>query len=146
MLGKCKSLCALALSALFAIFILLGIKLPTLCRLSALSGARTFYLDACGSNCLLAEEITLLNWNRIRGESVRFDRVEQGAWELAQEMLALYSAELLFFEEACGVVSFYAFSPELFKGVCVNGCTVNLHIAVSARQVAVGSPMIFGGF
>ena len=147
MLGKWKSFCLLALSALLFVGFLFGVKLSSLCRLSALAGARTFYLDATSSFALRSNQITLENFNRVRGESVRFERLEEkSAEEIARETLALYGAELLFCEKACGVESFYAFSPQLFQGVLVNGRTVNLHIAVSETAVAVGSPMIFDGF
>ena len=147
MLGKWKSFCLLALSALLSVGFLFGVKLSSLCRLSALAGARTFYLDATSSFALRSNQITLENFNRVRGESVRFERLEEkSAEEIARETLALYGAKLLFCEKACGVTSFYAFSPQLFQGVLVNGRTVNLHIAVSETAVAVGSPMIFDGF
>ena len=147
MLAKWKNFCALSLSALLAVGLLFGVKMGSVCRLSALAGARTFYLDASSSQALRVNEITLENWSRIRGESVRFARAkEKSAEEIARETLALYNAELLYVEEACGVQSFYAFSPQLFQGVCVNGKTVNLHIAVSNGAVAVGSPIIFDGF
>ena len=147
MLGKWKSFCVFALSALLSVGFLLGVRMVSLCRLSALAGARTFYLDATSSQALRSNEITLTNFHRIRGESVRFERLlDKSAEEIAMETLALYGAELLFCESACGVQSFYAFSPELFQGVCVNGRIVNLHIAVSEKGVAVGSPMIFDGF
>ncbi len=147
MLGKWKSFCVLVLSVFLSVGVLLGVKVSSLCRLSALAGARTFYLDSASSVSLRSNVITLENFHRIRGESVRFERVEEkSAEEVARETLALYGAELLFCEEACGVVSFYAFSPALFQGVCVEGRTVNLHIAVSEGIVAVGSPIIFDGF
>ena len=76
----------------------------------------------------------------VRGESVRYlgNRYEQ--------LKEKFHAELLFTETVCGVENRYLYSSLLGDTVTVNGYAVNLHVAVSAEQTAVGTPLIFGGF
>lgn len=76
----------------------------------------------------------------VKGESVRYDGDEKDA------LIARFRAKVLMTEEAAGVVNYYCFSPLLGEGVSLYGRTVNLHIAVSKTQTAVGTPLIFGGF
>ncbi len=76
----------------------------------------------------------------VRGESVRYDG------DRRDELLTRFRAEILFTEEAAGVVNYYCHSPVLGEGVELNGWEVNLHIAVSKAQTAAGTPLIFGGF
>ena len=75
----------------------------------------------------------------VAGESARYegDRYE--------ELRGKFSAELLFFEEADGVVNYYLHSPLLEEGVMLQGKCVNLHIAVRENRTAAGTPLIFGG-
>lgn len=57
-----------------------------------------------------------------------------------------FAAELLFQEEAAGVINYYMYSPKLSGGVSINGYLVNLHVAVTGEQTKVGTPIIFGGY
>ncbi len=75
----------------------------------------------------------------VMGESVRYDGDKKN------ELIARFRAEILFTEEAAGVTNYYCFSPLIGGGIALNGYTVNLHIATSQEQTAVGSPIIFGG-
>lgn len=75
----------------------------------------------------------------VAGESARY------AGNRYEALREAFSAQLLFTEEACGVVNYYLYSPRLGGGVMLGGYLVNLHIAVSAEQTAVGTPLIFGG-
>lgn len=77
---------------------------------------------------------------KVTGESVRL------TGDRREELEIRYSAELLFTEEACGVVNYYYYSPALGGGVRLGEYCVNLHIAVSKEQTAAGTPLIFGGF
>ncbi|MDE7297007.1 MAG: hypothetical protein K2N84_07065 [Clostridia bacterium] len=77
---------------------------------------------------------------KVTGESVRL------SGDRREELQTRYQAELLFVEEACGVVNYYYYSPVLGGGVRLGEYAVNLHIAVSAEQTAAGTPLIFGGF
>ena len=76
----------------------------------------------------------------VRGESVRY------AGDRAEELIGRFRATLLFTEEAAGVVNYYLYSPALGEAVLLRGMPVNLHIAVSERGTAAGTPLIFGGF
>lgn len=76
----------------------------------------------------------------VKGESVRY---EGNRYDALKEKFA---AELLFVEEAAGVTNYYMYSEQLKGGVLLGGHLVNLHIAVSCNQTAVGTPLIFGGF
>ncbi len=76
----------------------------------------------------------------VTGESVRYDGNKK------DELIARFCAKILFTEEAAGVTGYYCYSPFIGGGIRLNGYTVNLHIALSAEQTAVGSPLIFGGF
>ena len=76
----------------------------------------------------------------IRGESVRYEG------DRFAELQKEFSAEVRFTERAGGVVNYYLYSPKLKSGVVLEGREINLHIAVSETQTAVGTPLIFGGF
>lgn len=76
----------------------------------------------------------------VKGESVRY------TGDLYETIRGRFHAELLFTEEAAGVVSYYLYSPMLGGGVLLGGEAVNLHIAVGHGQTAAGTPLIFGGF
>ena len=84
--------------------------------------------------------------DKVRGESVRFSIKEQGVSELIQELIKQYNAVVLFSETLDSVQSYYAYTPKWKNAITVNGVNVNLHIACSAEECVVGSPIIFGGF
>lgn len=65
----------------------------------------------------------------------------------AEEVLLRYGGELLFTEEAAGVVSYYCHSDLFGTGVALDGGEVNLHVAVRPDgSICVGTPLIFGGY
>ena len=68
------------------------------------------------------------------------------AFAFAEDFISAYDAKLCFAEEIGGTLSFYCYSPRLKGGVILNGRKINLHIAVRAESVAVGTPIIFGGY
>lgn len=76
----------------------------------------------------------------VAGESARW------AGDVHGELLDSFRAEVLFTEEACGVVNYYCRSPYLGAGIALNGVRVNLHIAVGCAETAAGTPVIFGGY
>ena len=76
----------------------------------------------------------------VAGESVRY------AGDRYEALKEKFGATLLFTEEACGVTNYYLYSRDLGEGCAVGGYLVNLHIAVSEEETAVGTPLIFGGF
>jgi hypothetical protein len=109
----------------------------------------TFYLDSpssraktivCDSSTPLSA-VRLCLSTRLTGESTVYPSAD------ADEIAENYQATLLFQEEAAGVASYYFYTPLFKNGISLGGQTVNLHIAV--RQdgtVAVGTPLLFGGF
>ena len=114
--------------------------------LAQIKGERTFYLDSASSQARQKEKITLAELSRVRGESVRFS-IDEGAGEtLVEELLKEYGGKIVLVEEACGVRSYYCYTPRISRRVFVEGKPVNLHIALAKTQAAVGSPIIFGGF
>ncbi|MDE6274106.1 MAG: hypothetical protein K2L87_03555 [Clostridiales bacterium] len=103
----------------------------------------TLYNGASSSSFMVATNAPMLDKARLKsvaGESTVYggDKYEQ--------LKAQFSATLLFTEEACGVTNYYLYSPDLGDGVYLNGAFINLHIAVSTEQTAVGTPLIFGGY
>ena len=117
------------------------------CKLNKLQGERTFYLQTSSSQARQTERLKPLDIFFVQGESVQLSLTqEEQTNALVQEILKEYNAVLVSVENACGVISYYAFSPDLYQGVVIEGEKVNLHIAVRKTEVAVGSPIIFGGF
>lgn len=133
-------------AAAIAVVIGLGVYMLNACKLRAIEGERVFYLHSQTSQGLRKTELELRDYAHITGESVCFTRGEESAETLAQGIAEKYSAEILFTEEASGVLSFYCYTPIWDNGILVDGQTVNLHIAVAEEQCVVGTPMIFGGF
>ena len=141
-----NGLLSLLTAAAIAVVLGLGVYMLNACKLRAIKGERVFYLNSQSSQGLRKTELELRDYARITGESVSFARGEESAEELAGEIAEKYSAEILFTEEAAGVLSFYCYTPIWDNGILVNGQTVNLHIAVAEEQCAVGTPIIFDGF
>ncbi len=103
----------------------------------------TFYLGANSSSLSVTSKTPVLDklkLGAVKGESVQYSGDRLG------ELREKYCAELLFTEEACGVINYYFYSPKLHDAVELNGVAVNLHIAVSAEKTVAGTPLIFGGF
>ena len=151
MLGYvCKRFVALSVSVVFALVCFVGVYAGNFCRLSALKGARTFYLYSASSQAVQTDSVPFLSLREVLGESVRF---EISALELQtdEDAFALgiggrYEAKFLFREHTGGVTSYYFYAPALYEGVAIEGRTVNLQVAVSQTRCVVGSPIIFGGF
>ena len=102
-----------------------------------------FFLGQSSSAGQVTSELPFLDKLRlfeVGGESTRY------AGDCRAELERRFSAELRFTEEACGIVNYYYFSPQLGEGILLEGRTVNLHIAVGKETTAVGSPLIFGGY
>ncbi len=153
--GFCKLFCAVALSSVFLLGLFLFNNGSTL---SKLQGEHTFYLYSASSQALQKEQITLYELSNLRGESVRFplDGKTNGSTDgsaygnegetLVKALLETYGGEVVLVEEACGVRSYYCYTPHISKRVFIERKPVNLHIAIGKTQAAVGSPIIFGGF
>lgn len=122
-----------------------GIMLYSLLNvpLFAQGSAYTFYLGASSSSLAVVTRTPVLT-KLLLGETAGESTVYEG--NCYEELKERYRAELLFSEEACGTVNYYLYSPVLGGGVMLDGYLVNLHVAVSERGTAAGSPLIFGGF
>ena len=146
-----RCLCVLV-SVLFALLSIFCFKALYLSRFSEMEGERTFFLDTASSQGLQQKELSLMDVMRIKGECAEMDiSIYAGgryasSEEIAQEIAQKYHAVIMFQEEVCGVVSYYAYTAAWTDSVSLYGRTINLHIAVGAEKVTVGAPMIFGGY
>ena len=143
---KLKTALAVGVAVTVALAVLFCFRTASVCRLAEFSGARTFYLCSSSAWALQKSTLSVSDCFAVRGESVRFARPNGGADEIAQDIANRYGATVVAKENACGTVSYYAYIPNGWASVCVNGAQVNLHIAVGETQCAVGTPIIFGGF
>ena len=124
----------------------LGVAAALFCvtRLPAFAQGENYelhYAPSSSAQAVVSDEpfITKL-LHEVKGESVRY------GGDCYEELKSRYHAELLFSEEVCGVKNYYLYSPVLGSCVELGGEAVNLHIAVSREQTAVGTPLIFGGY
>ena len=100
-----------------------------------------FYTGTSSEEVVLARSpLEKLILSDIAGESVRY------TGDRAEELIDRFHAEVLLVEKAAGVTNYYCYTSALKGGVLLAGHIVNLHIAVSAKQTAAGTPVIFGGF
>lgn len=135
-------------------------------------GESTYYLYSASSQAEIKQALSLSDLAQLKGESAVYVfeaqgtsfenallndctqaageetllRMNESAAEFASELIAGYGAKLCFAEEIGGTLSFYCYSPRLKGGVILDGRKINLHIAVRAESVAVGTPIIFGGY
>lgn len=143
---RIKTLLTTTAALALALGIGAGVYVVNACKLRALEGERIFYLDSASSQGLRKEELSLRDFSRIKGESVRFDLGEEDEAALVERLTEQYNATVLFTEEVSGVVSYYCYTPDWEDCLEINGQKVNLHVAVSAEECAVGTPIIFDGF
>ena len=143
----------LSLALIFAIGAFFCVKAAHISKLSFLQGERAYYLDSASSQSLIKTKLTAWDLFRVKGESVSFtlnlagEKEEKEAKEdFARALVSRYGGEILFVEEVCGTVSYYAYISTWGQGIALYGKQVNLHIAVSADTCKVGTPIIFGGF
>ena len=139
-------LIAVGSAAVFT-FTCLCLRAQNVSRFLGIVGEHTFYLRSCSSQALMKTRLNVLDAFLVKGESVR--RVmEKGKppRQIAKELAEYFGAEILIEEDACGVRSFYGYTPAWRECVYVNGVAVNLHIAIEENRLTVGSPIIFGGF
>lgn len=137
------------IAALFSLVLLLGVGVGNSVKLSELEGRKTYYLYSASSQAVIKSSIGLGDMPFLKGECVEVDGVFRSKAEenaFVDKVLARYGAVVCFVEKVQGVVSYYAYSPELYAGVRLKGDEVNLHIAVSEGRAVVGSPIIFGGY
>ena len=149
---RLKNFICVTIAVLFALFFAVGVKSVSVARFADIEGERVYFLDSASSQGLRKETLSLADLTRVKGECVftgiaTFDGgMSLTKKELAQDIATRYGAEILFQEEACGVVSYYAYTPRWQDGLYINGVNINLHIAVGEERLAVGTPIIFDGF
>ena len=143
-----KTFLTVLVATAVAVAALVCVWTTNVCRLSAISGERVFYLDSATSQGLRKTGLAVADFSRLKGESVRFSRgnKEQSAESLADEIAAIYGAKILRVERCDEVVCFYAYTPRWAGGIFLDGQKVNLHVAVSNECCSVGTPIIFDGF
>ncbi|MBQ8685306.1 MAG: YwmB family TATA-box binding protein [Clostridia bacterium] len=115
------------------------------CKLSEISGERSFYLYSASSQARIVNELTLADLSHIKGESVRFI-LRESPESVLQTIVERYDAQILFSERVGGVVSYYCYTEKWGNALSVGGEAVNLHIAFSDGLGTVGTPIVFGGF
>lgn len=126
---------------------------------------RTYYLYSPSSQATAVSALELFELPFVKGESAVYvfekpssdvqslsgfsDPEEENGttvYEFKEEIIRVYRAQILFTEETEGLISFYGYSPLLPDGIFLSGEKINLHIAVRENRVAVGTPIIFGGY
>ena len=132
-----RNVCAVMLTAVF----LAGILLQNACVLRRLRGERNFYVYSASSQAKMQTALQPLDVFFKTGESVWLDEPID-----AYALMQYFNAEVVYIERVGDTVSYYGFSPDLPRGIVLQGKAVNLHIAVSPRGCAVGTPIIFGGY
>ena len=121
-------------------------------RLYDIQGERIYFLGSSSSQALQKSSLSFLDITSVKGECVytTTDAYTRGRClskeEIAREIVDKYAAEILFMEEVDGVSSYYAYTDAWADGVYIYGKKVNLHVAVGAKTLSVGSPIIFGGY
>jgi hypothetical protein len=105
-----------------------------------------YYLDSAILQGLRKEELTLLDFARIEGESVRFALNGENEQALVERVTGMYNAKVLFVEESSGERSYYCYTSAWNNALQLQGERVNLHIAVREESCVVGTPIVFDGF
>ena len=152
MFYRVKNFICVALAVLFCLFFAVGVKAVSVTRFADIEGKRIYFLDSASSQGLRKESLSVVDLTRIKGECVftEISAYDGGRYltneEIAEEIAYRYGAEILFMEEADGVVSYYAYTARWQDGLYINGVKINLHIAVGKVNLAVGAPIIFDGF
>lgn len=146
---KCKQTLRFLLAVLLCAITAVCTLAFSLIKLSKTDGEREFFVGSASSQGLRRTELEFFELGKVTGESVYFQiDGEMLPHVLATDVAKKYRAEIVRVEYACGVYSFYAYSPLWVNGVCIDGRFVNLHIAIdlSRQCCTVGTPIIFGGY
>lgn len=133
------------LSVLICAFFCLFFYTLSVCKLSALSGKRTFYLYSKSSQATITQTLPLLELHQIKGESVAF-ALQENPQTLLENILQRYGAKVEFIEQIGDSVSYYCYTKKWSNTLILKGKAVNLHIAIDTASAVVGTPIIFGGF
>lgn len=107
----------------------------------------TLYAGSASSNARMLvcgegrEWLDKLFTGNITGESAAYGDTQTALAEAER-----LGAKFLIVEQAAGITNYYGYSSRLSGGVVLKGERVNIHVAVSGRGSAIGTPLIFGGF
>ncbi|MBQ7924643.1 MAG: YwmB family TATA-box binding protein [Clostridia bacterium] len=140
---RLKRTVAATLAAILAVAVFALVRVGSVSKFATYAGIRTYYLDSASSQGLQKQTLSGLEFLRVKGESVYVADADE---TFAQEILREYGATVLWTETVSDVTSYYCYTPIWQDGVCINGKTVNLHIAVGETYCVIGSPIIFGGY
>ncbi len=144
---RLKNFLATAVALAVCLVFFVGVLGLQTVKLRKLQGERVFYLRSASSQGLRVTKLSLKTLLEVEGESVRFCLSERESGETkAQEIMQTYGAEVLFIESVCDVTSYYCYTPKWKNGLWIDGRLVNLHIAISEGEAAVGTPIIFDGY
>lgn len=128
------------------------VKAAHLSRFADIDGTRTYFLDSASSQGLQKNTLSFLDVARVKGECVRTEISAYAGGrtlskeEIAEEITRKYKANVLFYEEVDGILSYYAYVADWADGIWLYGQKVNLHVAVGETYLSVGTPIIFGGY
>lgn len=139
---RLKTCMKTVVAAAIALFVFLSFSAFSVCKLSAIEGEKTFFLDSASSQGVRATELSPFQLFRVKGESVCIKTDEN----TLERILSLYDAKVRFTEKVSGVTSYYCYTEKWSNGIMINGVKINLHIAVGESQTFVGTPIIFGGY
>lgn len=112
-------------------------------------GEKEYYLSSASSQSLIKSNLSISDLPYLRGESVRVsyegetDKVKQ---VYLCEILEKYRATIIKIEDYEDGTSYYCYSARFKQGVNVEGKTINLHIVMKEKEMAIGTPLIFGGY
>ncbi len=143
---KIKNCICLLFAIVFCLLTCVGVRAYHTARFAHLEGERVFYLDSASSQGLRKTELSFWDIPRVKGECVRMQFTEEDGDKYAMSLLSSFNGEVLFIEEVCGRVSYYAYAEGLGEGIWLYGKKVNLHVAVGEGVCVVGTPIIFDGF
>jgi len=106
------------------------------------SETKTAYTGSSSSQADITEFPCFALVNGIKGESCR---ISPENFSL-DDVIKIFSAEIIKTERVSGVVSYYMRSPKFKNYATVGGEKINLHSAVGNGQIVMGTPLIYGGY
>lgn len=147
-----KGFLRVCISVVLALACCLCVKLAHFSRFADIHGERVYFLDRTSSQGLQTSSLSFWDITRVKGECVctTISDYVGGRYltreEIVKEIVQNYNAELLFCEEVNGIISYYAYTRDWSDGIYLYGRKVNLHVAIGEENLAVGAPIIFGGY
>lgn len=112
-------------------------------------GRYTFYCNSSSSQAKILNcySSCAVFYKYVLGDSLTGESVTYTNGKTAEILIEEYAAEILFEEEADGVLNYYCYAQSLPYEAELYGERVNLHVATDGKgRVTAGTPLIFGGF